>query len=152
MLPLREYGPGLSICPIAAYDSSTREELGNVTFVSSFPALDGNNTTIETSLPQASGKAGHSTHKEQERNSMTEATSGETTSRYPFQPLEFERLSPEEALRRSQVFLTSMRQRRTIRAFAPDPVPFVLIENAIATAATAPSGANRAALALCRRC
>ncbi len=74
---------------------------------------------------------------------MSEAVSGEATSRYPFQPLAFERLSPEEALRRSQAFLASMRQRRTIRAFAPDPVPFALIENAIATAATAPSGANQ---------
>lgn len=74
---------------------------------------------------------------------MTEATSGETTSHYPFQPLAFERLSSEEALQRSQAFLARMRQRRTIRAFAPDPVPFALIENAIATAATAPSGANQ---------
>ena len=74
---------------------------------------------------------------------MTEATSGEITSHYPFQPLACERLSSEEALQRSQAFLASMRQRRTIRAFAPDLVPFALIENAIATAATAPSGANQ---------
>ena len=74
---------------------------------------------------------------------MSEPTSGESTSIYPFAPLEFERLEPEEALRRSQAFLESMRRRRSIRAFSPEPVPFELIENAIATAATAPSGANQ---------
>ncbi len=74
---------------------------------------------------------------------MSEAVSGEATSNYPFVPLEFKRLESEEALQRSRAFLTSMRHRRSIRAFAPDPVPFDLIENAIATAATAPSGANQ---------
>lgn len=74
---------------------------------------------------------------------MGESVNGEATSRYPFTPLEFERLTPEEALRRSHAFLAAMRHRRSIRAFAPDPVPLELIENAIATAATAPSGANQ---------
>src|SRR5260370_35492652 len=36
-----------------------------------------------------------------------------------------------------------MGRRRTIRAFSAEHVPFALIENAIATAATAPSGANQ---------
>lgn len=71
---------------------------------------------------------------------MSETTSGESTSIYPFAPLQFERLEPEEALRRSRAFLESMRGRRSIRAFSPEPVPFELIENAIATA---PSGANQ---------
>lgn len=35
-----------------------------------------------------------------------------------------------------------MRGRRTVRDFSEDPVPFELIENAIRTASTAPSGAN----------
>lgn len=35
-----------------------------------------------------------------------------------------------------------MEQRRTVRDFSPDPVPFELIQDAVATAATAPSGAN----------
>jgi iodotyrosine deiodinase len=74
---------------------------------------------------------------------MTESTSGEGQSVYPFVPLRFERWSEDEALRRSRVFLASMRARRTIRAFSTEPVPFELIENAIATAATAPSGANQ---------
>jgi iodotyrosine deiodinase len=36
-----------------------------------------------------------------------------------------------------------MRTRRSIRHFAPDPVPPELIENAIRTAGSAPSGANQ---------
>ncbi len=74
---------------------------------------------------------------------MSESTSGEATSRYPFIPLLFERLEPAESLQRSRAFLARMRQRRSIRAFSSEPVPFELIENAIATAATAPSGANQ---------
>ncbi len=74
---------------------------------------------------------------------MREPTSGETTSSYPFATLSFERLDSEESLRRSRAFLAQMRKRRSIRAFSPEAVPFELIENAIATAATAPSGANQ---------
>jgi len=39
-------------------------------------------------------------------------------------------------------FRAVMEQRRTVRDFSPDPVPFELIQDAVATAATAPSGAN----------
>lgn len=60
-----------------------------------------------------------------------------------FQPLVFERLSPDEQVIRSDQFLARMRLRRTVRDFSTEPVPFELIENAIATAATAPSGANQ---------
>jgi len=74
---------------------------------------------------------------------MEEINSGESTSVYPFMPLAFEHISEDEALQNSRMFLESMRRRRTIRAFSPEPVPFALIENAIATAATAPSGANQ---------
>jgi iodotyrosine deiodinase len=58
-------------------------------------------------------------------------------------PLNFARLPIEESLARSWAFLATMRQRRSIRQFSPDPVPFELIENAIATAGSAPSGANQ---------
>lgn len=60
-----------------------------------------------------------------------------------FIPLAFERVSEDEQIRRSQEFLTSMRNRRTVREYSRDPVPFELIANAIATAGTAPSGANQ---------
>jgi iodotyrosine deiodinase len=52
-------------------------------------------------------------------------------------------LEPAEALSRSRAFLDLMRQRRSIRDFAPNPVPAELIENAIRVAGSAPSGANQ---------
>ncbi len=60
-----------------------------------------------------------------------------------FEPLAFERLPQDEQLERSRQFLARMRQRRTVRDFSTEPVPFELIENAVATAATAPSRANQ---------
>ncbi|MAS34461.1 MAG: nitroreductase family protein [Anaerolineaceae bacterium] len=60
-----------------------------------------------------------------------------------FQSLTFERLSESEQINRSRTFLAQIRTRRTVRDFSPEPVPFELIENAIAAAATAPSGANQ---------
>lgn len=58
-------------------------------------------------------------------------------------PLDFQRLPPEESMARSRAFLDTMRQRRSIRQFSTDPVPFALIEQAIAAAGSAPSGANQ---------
>jgi|YelNatPaOPRAMG01_1025707.scaffolds.fasta_scaffold14294_3 nitroreductase len=46
-------------------------------------------------------------------------------------------------LRRAQAFCTRMARRRSVRQFAAKPVPRRLIELAIATASTAPSGAHR---------
>jgi nitroreductase len=60
--------------------------------------------------------------------------------RFPL--LKFTRLTPEEQLTRSTEFLSRMQTRRTVRDFSSKPVPFELIRNAIATANTAPSGAN----------
>lgn len=51
--------------------------------------------------------------------------------------------SPDEQLRASRAFLATMARRRSIRDFAPTPVPFALIEHAIRAAALAPSGANQ---------
>lgn len=58
-------------------------------------------------------------------------------------PLIWHRRSPADMLDRSRAFLDLMRQRRSVRHFSPEPVPFDLVANAIATAGTAPSGANR---------
>src|SRR5262245_7672313 len=44
---------------------------------------------------------------------------------------------------RARSFYEEMNARRSVRAFAPDPVPRELIELAIRTASTAPSGAHR---------
>ncbi|WP_237068551.1 nitroreductase family protein [Microbulbifer guangxiensis] len=59
-----------------------------------------------------------------------------------FVPLQFDRLSDEEMLRRSGDFLTRMKQRRSVRDFSDAPVPRTVIEDAIRTAGSAPSGAN----------
>jgi nitroreductase len=58
-------------------------------------------------------------------------------------PLLFERLSEREMSARATAFFERMGTRRSVRDFAPDPVPRTLIELAVAAAHTAPSGANR---------
>jgi iodotyrosine deiodinase len=58
-------------------------------------------------------------------------------------PLEFERLSADEQLARSRAFLEQVSTRRSVRDFSREPVEFELIQNAIAAAGTAPSGANQ---------
>ncbi len=45
--------------------------------------------------------------------------------------------------RRAEAFHAAMERRRSVREFAPDPVSRELVELAIRTAATAPSGAHR---------
>jgi len=60
-----------------------------------------------------------------------------------FKTLKFQHLPPEEQLQRSREFLERMATRRTVRDFDTKPVPFELIRNAIATANSAPSGANQ---------
>jgi iodotyrosine deiodinase len=62
---------------------------------------------------------------------------------YDFHRLQFKRLSTEEQLARSHQFLADMRTRRTVREFSTESVPFELIQNALATAGSAPSGANQ---------
>jgi iodotyrosine deiodinase len=58
-------------------------------------------------------------------------------------PLAFERLPRDEAVARSQAFLELMRRRRSVRMFSREPVDGELIENAVATAGSAPSGAHQ---------
>jgi nitroreductase len=57
-------------------------------------------------------------------------------------PLAWERTRPDESIAASSRFLAVMSRRRSIRDFSPDAVPYELIRTAVATAATAPSGAN----------
>lgn len=59
-----------------------------------------------------------------------------------FIPLEYTSRASDSMLESSQQFLTNMQQRRTVRDFSSRAVPQSIIENAIATAGTAPSGAN----------
>jgi nitroreductase len=58
-------------------------------------------------------------------------------------PLDFEKLGADEARARVEAFLASIRRRRTVRDYAPDPVPLDIVDTAIQAAASAPSGANR---------
>ncbi|MBP6298374.1 MAG: nitroreductase family protein [Anaerolineae bacterium] len=58
-------------------------------------------------------------------------------------------LDTEEAIARSREFLARMQTRRTVRDFSSRPVSYELIENAIATAASAPSGANQQPWTFC---
>ena len=62
---------------------------------------------------------------------------------HPFIPYRPERLPEEEMRRRALDFHAEMDRRRSVRSFSPDPVPRELIEIAIRTASTAPSGAHR---------
>ncbi len=57
-------------------------------------------------------------------------------------PLDFQRQTSSEQLRRAEIFYAMMKKRRTVREFSAESFPFELIERAIATAGTAPSGAN----------
>jgi iodotyrosine deiodinase len=63
-------------------------------------------------------------------------------SEYRPVPLTFERLRVTESEDRSRAFLELMSHRRSVRRFSREPVPYRLIENAVATAGTAPSGAH----------
>jgi iodotyrosine deiodinase len=61
----------------------------------------------------------------------------------PFVPLVHERIPLADSLARGRAFLEEMDRRRTTRHFSTDPVPRELIELAIRTAGTAPSGAHQ---------
>jgi nitroreductase len=64
----------------------------------------------------------------------------------PYNSLDF---SPEEGLQRSEDFYALMNRRRSIRSFSNRAVDRRLIENAIKTAGTAPSGANKQPWTFC---
>lgn len=58
----------------------------------------------------------------------------------PYQPL---RIEPAVQQERASAFFKEMDARRSVRFFSDDPVPRDLVEQAILTASTAPSGAHR---------
>ena len=59
-----------------------------------------------------------------------------------FIPLDFVRLDGLEQSARAESLYALLNRRRTVRDYSDADVPFELIEKAIATAGTAPSGAN----------
>jgi nitroreductase len=54
----------------------------------------------------------------------------------------YEELEDAEMLRRATAFNALAQRRRTVRDFAPDPVPRSVIEQCLLAAGSAPSGAN----------
>ncbi|MEM8996215.1 MAG: nitroreductase family protein [Acidobacteriota bacterium] len=66
-----------------------------------------------------------------------------STERYPFIPYHRPRVAPDEMVRRADDFYELMDSRRSIRDFTDEPVPRSVIETAIRTASTAPSGAHK---------
>jgi nitroreductase len=61
----------------------------------------------------------------------------------PMIPHRFERLSSVEQHDLADSFFEEMNRRRSVRFFSDEPVPRHLVEQAIRTASTAPSGAHR---------
>lgn len=57
-------------------------------------------------------------------------------------PLDFTPLPEAEMIERARAFYAEMNRRRTVREFSDRDVPREIIEQAILTAGTAPSGAN----------
>lgn len=63
----------------------------------------------------------------------------------PYRPVPYrpERMPAEESRSRAAELRGRMNERRTVRRFSPDPVPEQVVRDAIACAATAPSGAHQ---------
>ncbi len=60
-----------------------------------------------------------------------------------FQKLNHKPLPEADMITRSQSFLADILQRRTVRDFSDKPVPVDIITDAVKTASSAPSGANK---------
>ena len=60
-----------------------------------------------------------------------------------FQKLDHKPLPEADMITRSQSFLADILQRRTVRDFSDKPVPVDIITDAVKTASSAPSGANK---------
>lgn len=77
---------------------------------------------------------------------MTESTRSWTpTHGAPYRPVPYrpERMPAAESLARAAALRERLDRRRTVRRFAPDPVPEQVVRDAIGCAATAPSGAHQ---------
>ncbi len=68
---------------------------------------------------------------------------GEYRDGYPFVPLVWKDKTPAEMERLAEELYRELDSRRSVRDFRDKPVPRALIEQAIRTASTAPSGAHR---------
>lgn len=66
-----------------------------------------------------------------------------------FIPYHAQRLSQQETLEKSREFYKFMNQRRTVREFSDQPVPFEIMQHVIMTASSAPSGAHKQPWTFC---
>ncbi len=64
-------------------------------------------------------------------------------AKHPFVELNFQRQAPALMLARANDFYQELDRRRSVRMFSPEPVSVELIELAVRSAATAPSGAHK---------
>ncbi len=55
----------------------------------------------------------------------------------------YEKFSDNKSLEISELFFEKMNKRRSVRTFSSEPISIEVIKNAIKTASTAPSGANK---------
>ena len=69
--------------------------------------------------------------------------STEAAAVHEFETLDFVRRSPGDMEERAQLFRSEMDRRRSVRMLSDEPVPRQLIEAAVHTASTAPSGAHQ---------
>lgn len=53
------------------------------------------------------------------------------------------KFSDDQLIKNSELFFEKMNSRRTVRTFSSESIPIEVIKNAIKTASTAPSGANK---------
>lgn len=77
------------------------------------------------------------------RRSVSAPILGAVESPPPTVALDFQRLPEPEMLARARAFRDELARRRTVREFAPDPLPEGLLDLCIESAGTAPSGAHR---------
>ncbi len=66
----------------------------------------------------------------------------DTSTKSDFIDLNFHQVEQNDQLPRAEAFFELLNSRRTVREYSPKAVPFELIQTAIQTAGTAPSGAN----------
>jgi len=72
-----------------------------------------------------------------------------TVNGHPYIAYSQVRLSDEQMIKKSEDFKNLMANRRSVREFSTEPVPLSVLKNIIATAASAPSGANKQPWTFC---
>lgn len=65
------------------------------------------------------------------------------TTQPQFIPYHFQKIHEAEMVARSKIFYELMNLRRSVREFSPEPLPDEVIQNAMRTAGTSPSGAHK---------